>query len=121
LVAAVGRALGSWWFTLRIIIHEVATAIMRSILPALLVITWTSRCFAQNEEYGQFAPRDAFENESKLACHGSECDWSRRQFEANKVSEPTIRHEPAIRHATQLVEAENLGGCVMKVGWICCD
>ena len=46
---------------------------------------------AQADEYGQFAPPDAFENGSKLAYYGSENEWSRRQFEASKVEEQPNR------------------------------
>ena len=42
-------------------------------------------------DYGQFAPPDAFENGSKLAYYGSENEWSRRQFEASKVTEQPNR------------------------------
>ena len=45
----------------------------------------------QANDYGQFAPPDAFENGSKLAYYGSENQWSRRQFEASKVKEQPNR------------------------------
>lgn len=45
----------------------------------------------QADEYGQFAPSDAFENGSKLAYYGSENEWSRRQFEASKLKEQPNR------------------------------
>jgi alkaline phosphatase D len=43
------------------------------------------------DDYGQFAPPDAFEDGSKLAYYGSENEWSRRQFEASKVAEQPNR------------------------------
>ena len=60
-----------------------------------LSICWFALCgFAKSEEssdYGQFAPPDAFENGSILAYYGSENEWSRRQFEASKVTEQPNR------------------------------
>jgi alkaline phosphatase D len=43
------------------------------------------------DDYGQFAPPDAFENGSKFAYYGSENQWSRRQFEASKLDEQPNR------------------------------
>ena len=43
------------------------------------------------ENYGQFAPPDAYENGSPLAYYGSENEWSRRQFAADKVNEQPNR------------------------------
>jgi alkaline phosphatase D len=42
---------------------------------------------AQPDNYGQFAPADAFENGSKLAYYGSENSWEPRQFTAKSADE----------------------------------
>ncbi len=53
---------------------------------------WLVSCSpAQTDGYGQFAPPDAFENDSRFAYYGSENEWSRRQFEASKVKEQPNR------------------------------
>jgi alkaline phosphatase D len=60
-----------------------------------LLLCWLSLCGLSvedgSEDYGQFAPPDAFENGSTLAYYGSENEWSRRQFEASKVAEQPNR------------------------------
>src|SRR5688572_2970929 len=58
---------------------------------ALSALLLPSTAFGQSNEYGQFAPPDAFENGSKLAYYGSENEWSRRQFEASEVAEQPNR------------------------------
>src|SRR5688572_2415827 len=40
---------------------------------------------AQPDNYGQFAPADAFENGSELAYYGSENTWEPRQFTAEEA------------------------------------
>ena len=40
---------------------------------------------AQDSKYGQFAPHDAYVDDSELAYYGSENEWSRRQFFKRKA------------------------------------
>lgn len=56
------------------------------------------------DEYSQFAPADAFEN--GLAYYGSENVWSRRQFEASKVTEQPNRLGQRLVLAIQDGQAE---------------
>jgi alkaline phosphatase D len=58
------------------------------------------------DEYGQFAPPDAFEAGSKFAYYGSENVWTRRQFEASKVIEQPNRLGQRLVLAIQDGQAE---------------
>ena len=45
------------------------------------------------ENYGEFAPPDAYENGSKHAYYGSENEWGPRQFTAEEAEGRDLRHE----------------------------
>jgi alkaline phosphatase D len=62
---------------------------MRAALFSLFVVVLTcaSAALAQPDNYGQFAPPDAFEDGSPLAYYGSENEWSRRQFTAERAEQ----------------------------------
>lgn len=62
---------------------RVATRLASLTIVALFpTIVW-----AQGSNYGQFAPADAYEDNSELAYYGSENEWSRRQFSQEKADD----------------------------------
>lgn len=64
----------------------------RIFLTITLIIAFANGCkeeeykYKSLSEYGQFAPDDAFEEDSNYAYYGSENEWNRRMFSDNATS-----------------------------------